>query len=57
MLGRNVPAKVVVEMLGHTTVVMTLDIYSHVLPTMQEHAAQQMEDLLAPQSALRHPES
>ena len=27
------------ERLGHSTISITLDIYSHVLPTMQEDAA------------------
>jgi integrase len=35
MLLQGVNPKVVSEMLGHTTVEMTLDTYSHVLPTMQ----------------------
>jgi integrase len=30
--------KVVAERLGHSTVVLTLDTYSHVLPTMQKVA-------------------
>lgn len=39
-LQANVPAKVVSERLGHSTVGLTLDRYSHVLPTMQEDAAE-----------------
>ena len=31
--------KVVSERLGHTTVAMTLDIYSHAIPAMQQDAA------------------
>ncbi|HEX5157651.1 MAG TPA: site-specific integrase [Ktedonobacterales bacterium] len=38
-LASNVNPKVVSEMLGHSTVAITLDIYSHVLPDMQEDAA------------------
>ena len=30
--------KVVSERLGHSTIVLTLDTYSHVLPTMQQKA-------------------
>jgi hypothetical protein len=33
-------------MLGHSTVAITLDTYSHVIPTMQREAAQVMGDLL-----------
>ncbi len=31
--------KIVAERLGHSTVVLTLDTYSHVIPGMQEEAA------------------
>jgi integrase len=35
------------EMLGHSTVAITLDLYSHVTPTMQREAAATMDALLA----------
>jgi hypothetical protein len=38
---------VVQETLGRTTVSMTLDIYSHVLPDMQQQAAASLDQLLA----------
>lgn len=38
--------KVVSERLGHSTIVLTLDTYSHVLPTMQEKATAKLEHLL-----------
>ncbi len=38
-LRRQVPVKVVSEMLGHRDVVITLNTYAHVLPDMQEQAA------------------
>jgi integrase len=38
--------KVVAERLGHASVTLTLDTYSHVLPTMQEEAAGRLEALL-----------
>ncbi len=44
---QNVNPKVVSEMLGHATIAITLDTYSHVLPTMQESAAKAMEDALS----------
>ncbi len=34
-------------MLGHATITITLDTYSHVLPNMQEHAAAALEDALS----------
>jgi|SRR5215213_6948590 len=38
--------KVVSERLGHSTIVQTLDTYSHVLPTMQQQATAKLESLL-----------
>jgi len=46
LLGRNVNPKKVSQMLGHSTVAITLDTYSHVTPTMHRDAAQVMDDLL-----------
>ena len=37
--------KIVSERLGHATVAITLDTYSHVLPTMQKQAADQLDQL------------
>lgn len=45
-LSSNVNPKVVSEMLGHSTVAITLDIYSHVLPDMQEDAAATLAAIL-----------
>jgi Site-specific recombinase XerD len=38
-LAANVSPKVVSERLGHAKVGITLDVYSHVLPSMDEQAA------------------
>jgi integrase len=35
--------KIVSERLGHASIVLTLDTYSHVLPDMQEGAVEKME--------------
>ena len=43
MLAEGVPAKVVQERLGHSSVMVTLDIYSHVAPGMQRAAAEALE--------------
>jgi integrase len=43
LLGANENPKVVAERLGHSTVVLTLDTYSHVLPTMQRAASDKLE--------------
>ena len=47
LLGRNVNPKIVSEMLGHASIAITLDTYSHVLPNMQGEAAKAMEDALS----------
>ena len=39
-LAAGVPVKVVSEQLGHAGVALTLDVYSHVLPHMQDDAAE-----------------
>lgn len=45
-LAAGVPPKVVSEQLGHASAAFTLDIYSHVLPHMQEEAAAKVEAVL-----------
>ena len=44
MLSADVNVKVVSERLGHASVQITLDTYSHVLPSMQAVAAQRMDE-------------
>lgn len=46
MLRNSIPAKVVSSMLGHSSIQLTLDTYSHVLPDMQEGAVNAMNMLL-----------
>ncbi|MDF9888628.1 integrase [Bacillus sp. LEw-kw-24] len=38
--------KEISERLGHSNIKITLDTYSHVLPNMQEDAANIIEDIL-----------
>ena len=47
LLSKNVNPKVASEMLGHATIAITLDTYSHVLPDMQDSAVKAMEDALS----------
>ena len=47
MLLDGVHPKVVSERLGHSNVGITLDTYSHVLPSLQAQAAASLERLLA----------
>ncbi len=46
LLQQGVHPKVVQERLGHSTISMTLDTYSHVMPGMQTEAARQLADRL-----------
>lgn len=46
LLGQGVPAKVVSERLGHANIAITLDTYSHVLPDMQDTAADAIEAIM-----------
>ncbi len=46
LLSLGVHPKVVQELLGHTQISMTMDIYSHVLPSMQQDAVSKLNDLL-----------
>ena len=47
MLVANVHPKIVSERLGHSKVGITLDLYSHVLPGMQEGAASQVDAMIS----------
>ena len=47
MLSRGVHPKVASEMLGHSTVAITLDLYSHVTPTIQRDAADAVDALFS----------
>ena len=42
----GVSPKVISEQLGHASVAFTLDVYSHVLPHMQDAAAEKVQALL-----------
>jgi integrase len=44
LLQQGVHPKIVQERLGHSSVATTLDIYSHVLPGLQEAAARRFEE-------------
>jgi len=48
LLSKDVNAKVVSEMLGHSSISVTLDIYSHLLPDMQKKSCR------SEQTAPRH---
>jgi integrase len=45
-LERGIHPRVVQERLGHSTIAITLGIYSHVAPTLHDEAAQRIADLV-----------
>ncbi len=51
MLQQGIHPKVVQERLGHANIMLTLNTYSHVLPSMQKEAAEKMDNLLTPLEA------
>jgi integrase len=56
LLAAGVHPKVVQERLGHSQIGITLDIYSHVLPSMQEEAAARLDEVLQSQKKKRQAE-
>lgn len=46
LLASGVNPKLVQERLGHSTIALTLDTYSHVIPSLQEEVAKRMDDLM-----------
>ena len=49
LLSMGVNVKIVQELLGHSNVSMTLNVYSHVLPSMQKEAMNKMDILFRKQ--------
>jgi integrase len=51
LLLEDVNAKIVSERLGHASIEITLNTYSHVLPTLQERAAEKLEAVMGRMTA------
>jgi integrase len=47
MLGQGVPARVVMEQLGHSQIALTMNTYSHVMPELQRDAAEKLNAVLS----------
>jgi integrase len=47
LLTKGVHLKIVSEMLGHSSITITLDTYIHVIPGLGEVAVSAMEDVLS----------
>ena len=48
MLNHNVPVLVVSRMLGHSRPSITLDVYGHLIPSVQAEVAEKMDELITP---------
>jgi integrase len=48
MLNNNIPPIVVSRRLGHAKASITLDIYGHLIPSMQIEAAEKIDELITP---------
>ncbi|MFD4931520.1 hypothetical protein ACFWMS_21875 [Peribacillus butanolivorans] len=46
LLSNGVHIKVISERLGHSNIKVTLDTYSHVLPSMQEEVARKLDEII-----------
>jgi integrase len=46
LLASNIHPKIVQERLGHSSIAITMDIYSHLMPNMQEEAAAAVDGAL-----------
>jgi integrase len=53
LLTNGVHPKIISELLGHSSIAITLDTYSHVIPGMREAAAAAMEDALSVDPSVR----
>ena len=45
LLTENVHPKVVQSMLGHSSIALTLDTYSHIIPDIQKEAADKIDGI------------
>lgn len=48
LLAQGVHPRLIMEILGHSQIAITMNLYSHVLPAMQKEVAAQMDAILTP---------
>ena len=46
LLAQGVPARVVMEVLGHSQIAITMNTYTHVIPELRRDAAERMDSIL-----------
>jgi len=51
LFAQNVNPKIVQERLGHSSITMTMDIYSHAIPSMQADAAGKFDEMFSERTA------
>jgi integrase len=51
LLAQGVHPRVVMEILGHSQIAITMNLYSHVIPAMQEEVATRLDEILSPPQA------
>jgi len=47
LMSQHIPARVVMERLGHSTINLTLDTYSHVIQALNQKAADAIDRVFA----------
>ena len=47
LLAGEIHPRVVQERLGHTSIAITMDVYSHVMPTLQRETGEHLDRALA----------
>ena len=52
LLAKAVHPRVVMEILGHSTIAMTMNVYSHVVPEIVRDAADAMDSVFSPKTAV-----
>jgi integrase len=50
LLTQGVHQRVVMDLLGHSQIAITMNLYSHVVPALRKEAAEQMDAALKPHS-------
>jgi integrase len=53
LLVQGIHPRVVMEILGHSQISLTMNTYSHVIPTLQKEAANRMDELLSARRSLK----
>jgi integrase len=46
LLAQGIAPRTIMEILGHSQISLTMDTYAHIMPTLQQEAAQQMDAIL-----------